>query len=174
MSFSLSCSWVIQSRAGLGLCSAGLGWAQAGSGWLGLARALHCGLGLLLAWPGGWAWGLACGLSPKTRPARARAWARSGPNPKPFQGWRSHVRLVWNRQVATLFLILIFFITTFLFEDNNFFSRYFFFRRRSHKKSFFVVSVDWATNPSNVEKPRIARWFVFKPKIPIWVNFGGP
>jgi hypothetical protein len=21
---------------------------------------------------------------------------------------------------------------------------------------------------------RVARWFVFKPKIPIWVNFGGP
>jgi hypothetical protein len=44
------------------------------------ARALHCGLGLLLAWPGGRAWGLACGLSPKTRPALARAWARSGPS----------------------------------------------------------------------------------------------
>jgi hypothetical protein len=23
-------------------------------------------------------------------------------------------------------------------------------------------------------KTRVARWFVFKPKIPIWVNFGGP
>jgi hypothetical protein len=22
--------------------------------------------------------------------------------------------------------------------------------------------------------PRVARWLVFKPKIPIWVNFGGP
>jgi hypothetical protein len=21
---------------------------------------------------------------------------------------------------------------------------------------------------------RIARWFIFKPEIPIWVNFGGP
>jgi hypothetical protein len=21
---------------------------------------------------------------------------------------------------------------------------------------------------------RVARWFLFKPKIPIWVNFGGP
>jgi hypothetical protein len=21
---------------------------------------------------------------------------------------------------------------------------------------------------------RVARWFVFKPKIPLWVNFGGP
>jgi hypothetical protein len=23
------------------------------------------------------------------------------------------------------------------------------------------------------EESRVARWFVFKPKIPIWVNFGG-
>jgi hypothetical protein len=23
-------------------------------------------------------------------------------------------------------------------------------------------------------KLRVARWFVFKPKIPIWLNFGGP
>jgi hypothetical protein len=22
--------------------------------------------------------------------------------------------------------------------------------------------------------PMVARWFIFKPKIPIWVNFGGP
>jgi hypothetical protein len=21
---------------------------------------------------------------------------------------------------------------------------------------------------------RVARWFIFKPKIPVWVNFGGP
>jgi hypothetical protein len=21
---------------------------------------------------------------------------------------------------------------------------------------------------------RVARWFIFEPKIPIWVNFGGP
>jgi hypothetical protein len=25
-----------------------------------------------------------------------------------------------------------------------------------------------------VIKIRVARWFIFKPKIPIWVNFGGP
>jgi hypothetical protein len=24
------------------------------------------------------------------------------------------------------------------------------------------------------EMIRVARWFIFKPKIPIWVNFGGP
>jgi hypothetical protein len=22
-------------------------------------------------------------------------------------------------------------------------------------------------------KPRVARWYIFKPKIPVWVNFGG-
>jgi hypothetical protein len=27
---------------------------------------------------------------------------------------------------------------------------------------------------SAIERSRVARWFVFKPKIPIWVNFGGP
>jgi hypothetical protein len=26
----------------------------------------------------------------------------------------------------------------------------------------------------NGKGSRAARWFVFKPKIPIWVNFGGP
>jgi hypothetical protein len=26
---------------------------------------------------------------------------------------------------------------------------------------------------SNCPRRRVARWFVFKPKIPIWVNFGG-
>jgi hypothetical protein len=24
------------------------------------------------------------------------------------------------------------------------------------------------------EESRVARWFIFKPKIPIWDNFGGP
>jgi hypothetical protein len=23
-------------------------------------------------------------------------------------------------------------------------------------------------------RTRVARWFIFKPKVPIWVNFGGP
>jgi hypothetical protein len=29
---------------------------------------------------------------------------------------------------------------------------------------------------TNLEQPeaRVARWFLFKTKIPIWVNFGGP
>jgi hypothetical protein len=27
---------------------------------------------------------------------------------------------------------------------------------------------------TSVEKSWVARWFVFKPKIQIWVNFGGP
>jgi hypothetical protein len=26
----------------------------------------------------------------------------------------------------------------------------------------------------NKSLDRVARWFVFEPKIPIWVNFGGP
>jgi hypothetical protein len=24
------------------------------------------------------------------------------------------------------------------------------------------------------EQSRVARWYLFKPKIPMWVNFGGP
>jgi hypothetical protein len=55
-----------QGRSGPVKC--GLG---SGSGFTLRARALHCGLGLLRAWPGGRAQGLACGLSPKTRPAWA-------------------------------------------------------------------------------------------------------
>jgi hypothetical protein len=31
-----------------------------------------------------------------------------------------------------------------------------------------------ASFKSGVVQDRVARWFVFKPKIPIWVNFGGP
>jgi hypothetical protein len=30
-----------------------------------------------------------------------------------------------------------------------------------------------ATEPISVQV-RVARWYIFKPKIPIWVNFGGP
>jgi hypothetical protein len=26
----------------------------------------------------------------------------------------------------------------------------------------------------SVVRIRVARWFIFKPKFPIWVNFGGP
>jgi hypothetical protein len=53
---------------------AGAGLKSAGSGFTLRARAFAG-----LAWPGGRARGLACGLSPKTRPAQAWAWARSGP-----------------------------------------------------------------------------------------------
>jgi hypothetical protein len=35
------------------------------------------------------------------------------------------------------------------------------------RKAFFL-------NPAKLNQTRVARWFVFKPKIPIWVNFGGP
>jgi hypothetical protein len=72
-------------RAGAGLKSAGSGWA----------RALRCGLGLLLAWPslggrlGVWPAGLAQkpgprGLGLLGYVVKARAWARSGPFLLPF------------------------------------------------------------------------------------------
>jgi hypothetical protein len=41
------------------------------------------GLGLLRAWPGGQAWGLACGLSPKTRPVQAQAFGLCSKSPSP-------------------------------------------------------------------------------------------
>jgi hypothetical protein len=37
--------------------------------------------------------------------------------------------------------------------------------------------ISWLTNVFVAFMPtlyRVARWFVFKPKLPIWVNFGGP
>jgi hypothetical protein len=30
------------------------------------------------------------------------------------------------------------------------------------------------SHPSNQLGVRVARWYIFKPKIQIWVNFGGP
>jgi hypothetical protein len=36
-----------------------------------------------LAWPSGRAWGLDCGLSPKTRPAQAQAFGLFSKNPSP-------------------------------------------------------------------------------------------
>jgi hypothetical protein len=42
------------------------------------------GLGLLRAWPGGQAQGLACRLSPKTRPAQARAFGSCSKSPSPI------------------------------------------------------------------------------------------
>jgi hypothetical protein len=42
----------------------------------------------------------------------------------------------------------------------------------------FEVPLFWtqAQNLANCKRisTGVARWFVFKPKIPIWVNFGGP
>jgi hypothetical protein len=67
-------------RAGAGLYSAGSGFCGPGLvGGLGVWP-VKCGLGLLRARPGWRARGLACGLSPKTGPERAQAWARSGPS----------------------------------------------------------------------------------------------
>jgi hypothetical protein len=49
-------------------------------------------------------------------------------------------------------------------------------RRRKKKVKFqvqffpiFCLSAFFLPLPN-----RVARWFVFNPKIPIWVNFGGP
>jgi hypothetical protein len=43
------------------------------------------------------------------------------------------------------------------------------------KKVFAIERFGRKTNKhsSSVVFGRVARWFVFKPKIPIWVNFGG-
>jgi hypothetical protein len=38
------------------------------------------------------------------------------------------------------------------------------------KKRAFVAAAFVINEVDN----KVARWFVFKPKIPIWVNFGGP
>jgi hypothetical protein len=39
---------------------------------------------------------------------------------------------------------------------------------------FFSKNPNSASSRLNNVSVRVARWFVFKPKIPIWVNFGGP
>jgi hypothetical protein len=40
-------------------------------------------------------------------------------------------------------------------------------------KDFATQSRQIALKSFFVDDCRAARWFVFKPKIPIWVNFGG-
>jgi hypothetical protein len=37
-----------------------------------------------------------------------------------------------------------------------------------------VLKVSVSKNAVVNYRTRVARWFVFKPKIPIWINFGGP
>jgi hypothetical protein len=39
------------------------------------------------------------------------------------------------------------------------------------KKLSMTISIFW---PPPVVDSRVARSFVFNPKIPLWVNFGGP
>jgi hypothetical protein len=49
--------------------------------------------------------------------------------------------------------------------------------KRKNKYSLFFVILFclWTKFPdSEIIATWVARWFVFKPKIPIWVNFGGP
>jgi hypothetical protein len=40
-------------------------------------------------------------------------------------------------------------------------------------KKFRAKKVKFSRHKAALEC-RVARWFLFKPKIPIWVNFGGP
>jgi hypothetical protein len=37
-----------------------------------------------------------------------------------------------------------------------------------------IFNVGLKTHLKRLSSSRVARWFLFKPKIPIWVNFGGP
>jgi hypothetical protein len=37
----------------------------------------------------------------------------------------------------------------------------------------YMYLVEWR-GPRGANQSMVARWFVFKPKIPIWLNFGGP
>jgi hypothetical protein len=41
-------------------------------------------------------------------------------------------------------------------------------------KDFQKSVIGSCGNASSYLSSRVARWFIFKPKIPIWVNFGGP
>jgi hypothetical protein len=53
--------------------------------------------------------------------------------------------------------------------ENIFFGFFLFF-------SFFFCRnlLIWCPRKTNCLMNRVARWYVFKPKIQIWVNFGGP
>jgi hypothetical protein len=45
------------------------------------------------------------------------------------------------------------------------------FRRKKllfQKGLFYIIDIDAGVSH------RVARWYIFKPKIPTWVNFGGP
>jgi hypothetical protein len=44
-------------------------------------------------------------------------------------------------------------------------------KRRDRKLS--KITKNWPNNEYS-DHNRVAKWFNFKPKIPIWVNFGGP
>jgi hypothetical protein len=45
---------------------------------------------------------------------------------------------------------------------------------RDPKKKLFSILELCYWKQQRLKMIRVARWFVFKPKIPIWVNFGGP
>jgi hypothetical protein len=45
------------------------------------------------------------------------------------------------------------------------------------ESAFFVAKKPWHYLPCSRQKwaqSRFARWYIFKPKIPIWINFVGP
>jgi hypothetical protein len=50
--------------------------------------------------------------------------------------------------------------------------QHFYLLLRLHSFAVFVFLE--AIRPHLSVARRVARWFLFRPKIPIWVNFGGP
>jgi hypothetical protein len=63
-----------------------------------------------------------------------------------------------------------FFLPTYIAVHNLTRNRQFF-----QRKYFFNHDIGpWSSILSKSVFSRVARWFNFKPKIPIWVNFGGP
>jgi hypothetical protein len=48
------------------------------------------------------------------------------------------------------------------------------FRVNGQAPQLFKVGQIIRTTAARINCARVARWFIFKPKIPIWVNFGGP
>jgi hypothetical protein len=46
-------------------------------------------------------------------------------------------------------------------------------QRHPIKKRTFIAKIGNKTVRNGLGG-RVARWYIFKPKVPIWVNFGGP
>jgi hypothetical protein len=61
-----------------------------------------------------------------------------------------------------------------VFQEKRHFSQ-----KNQHKspKKAFIIDIDPSCFGDVILTPqrtRVARWFIFEPKIPIWVNFGLP